>query len=135
MSKIMKKYLLAFLLGLGAITVSNAATPNTKFKNLQCENLNVTGTLTNSGCSCTNTSFASTVTFAAGVASTTGTFSGVVSLSTVTVSGAEGLRMSGSVIDITAAPSASHILGISATHVLYISTSTGAGAWVKVGGQ
>lgn len=135
MRKLMKKYLLAVLLGLGAVTVSNAAVGKTKFTDLQCTNLTVTGTLTNAGCSCTNTSFASTVTFDKGIASSTGTFTGAVSVSTMSVSGTTGFRLLGAFITPGTDAGVAGALAYASSYVLYVGTGTGVGAWVKVGGQ
>lgn len=52
----------------------------------------------------------------------------------------EQLEVNGNVklansLDIASAPSASGVLGITSANVVYVSTGTGAGAWVKVGSQ
>ena len=59
---------------------------------------------------------------------------GSVSLSTVTISGSNGLRFA-TVVSTSTAPSAAGVLARNTANELYISTGTGAGAWVKVGGQ
>lgn len=62
------------------------------------------------------------------------TLTGAVTLSTVTVNGTQGLRF-GISVDTTSTPAAAGILAKNSSNELYISTGTGAAAWVKVGGQ
>src|SRR6266850_8235257 len=123
--KLLKKYLLIFLLGLAFVEAVNAAA--TKFTDVNCRNLTVTGTLTSGGCTCTNIS--TTTITANDVNVTYGVTSSTLTVSTMTVTGSQGLRLSQSPITITGAPAAANILGVSSTNVLYISTGTGAGAW------
>lgn len=139
MSKLMTKYLLAFLLWLGAVQVSSAVN-KTKFTDLQCTNLTVTGTLTNAGCSCTNTSFASTVTFDKGIASSTGTFTNstnAVVVSTSATSSAS-LKFGGAVAGLpTTGYTQGAVVYLTTDKKLYVSTETvvGTQSWQAVGGQ
>lgn len=120
MSKV-KSYLLAGLLALIAVEVSFAAA--TKFTDLQCSNLTVTGALTSGGCTCTNISTATLTT------------TNIIA-STVTLSGSQGLRLApGNITAASTVPAAANILAHDSSNVLYISTGTGAGAWLKVGAQ
>lgn len=121
MTKIMRTVLIAFLAALGTAALSQAAA--TKFTDLQCRNMTITGSLTSNGCTCTNISTATLTTAS-------------ITASTITVSGAQAIRLPANYITANATvPAAANILGIDSAHILYISTGTGAGAWVKVGGQ
>jgi len=136
MSKLMKNYLLAFLLAFVSVEVVYAAA--TKFTDLQCTNLNVTGTLTNAGCSCTNTSFATTVTFTNGLTSSTGTFTGgSVSVSSATTS-TDKLYFAGAFATLPTTGYNRGTLAVQTSDMkLYISTETVsvAGSWKSVGSQ
>lgn len=130
----MKKLLLAVLIAtLGYVVTAHAVCDH---RTTTCfTNVDVSGTLSTASSNITTSPLtASDVNATYGVTGTSATFT-TAAISTMTLSGAQGLRMSQSVIDITAAPAAANILAHSSTFVLYISTSTGAGAWVKVGGQ
>lgn len=146
----MKMVLLAFLVTLASATLAQAAA--TKFTDVQCRNITVTGTLTSGGCTCTNISTttlnAADVNATYGVTGATATFTSETlgSLDTNTAS-LTGLLTLGSdtaysvkVSSITAAiptgtPTAAGLIAFDKSYVLYVSTGTGPGAWVKVGGQ
>lgn len=134
----LKKYLLAFALVLASSTLAHAAA--TKFTDLQCTNLTVTGTLTNAGCSCTNTSFASTVTFTKGISSSTGTFTNstnAVVISTAATSSAS-LKLGGAVASLpTTGYTVGAVVFLTSDNKLYVSTETvvGTQSWQAVGAQ
>ncbi len=70
--------------------------------------------------------------------SVSGTFTPpLVSVGTFTVTGQQGVRLTGGQFITPAAtvPAAAGILGLDSSYVLYISSGTGTGAWVKIGGQ
>jgi hypothetical protein len=115
MSKL-KSYLLAFLL-LGLVSSAQAAA--TKFKDLTVTgNLTVTGTTTHTG-AVTNTAGTTT----SGVITTSASTPYAISIASVTAAVPAGT------------PTAAGLIAFSTTYVMYVSTGTGAGAWVKVGSQ
>jgi hypothetical protein len=85
-------------------------------------NVDVSGTLSAGSVDCGTTGTFTTATVTA------------LTVSTTTVKGTQGLRFQG-YIAASGTPLAADIIGIDSSHILYISTGTGAGAWVKVGGQ
>ncbi len=132
MGNLMRKYLLASLLAFGFVASAQAAA--TKFTDVNCRNLTVTGTLTSGGCTCTNIS--TTTLTANDLVANFGVATSTITVSTMTVSGAQGLRTAqGHITAASTVPAAAGILAHDSSWILYISTGTGAGAWVKVGGQ
>ncbi len=128
----MKKYLLAFLMVWMTSMTAHAAA--TKFTDIQCRNATITGTLTSGGCTCTNIS--TTTLTANDLVANFGVVASTVAVSTMTISGTQGLRMAaGNITVVSTVPAAANILAHDSSNVLYISTGTGAGAWVKVGSQ
>ncbi len=127
MSKFMKSYLLAFLVALVSVSVAQAA--KTKFTNVEVTGtLDVDGAMTTGACSCTN------------ISTTTLTANTLVATTSVTASSAtfssstSPLKFTGA-ITTTGTPAAVGIIGINASNVLYISTSTNPSGWQKVSGQ
>ena len=151
--KLLKKYLLIFLLGLVFVEVVNAAA--TKFTDVNCRNLTVTGTLTNSACYTTGNQTVSgnqTVTGSAtvtgaggigvtyGVAAATGAFTNstmAVTVSSSTTSSAK-LCVGGAFAALpTTGFNAGCLVYDTADQKLYISTETVVGtvSWKSVGSQ
>ena len=140
MRKLMTKYLLAFLVAFVSVSVSHAAA--TKFTDLQCRDLTVTGSLTSGGCTCTNIS---TTTLTAnnlvsnyGVQAATGAFTGgSVSVSSSTTS-TDKLYFAGAFATLPTSGYNRGTLAVQTSDMkLYISTETVSvsGSWKSVGSQ
>ncbi len=117
----MKKLLLAAVLAVLALKIAHAVCDSRTtscFTAVDVSGALTTGSLSN-----------------AGATTLTGTLTaGTIAVSTITISGSQGLRL-GTVAATTSTPAAAGILIRNSSNELYISTGTGAAAWVKVGGQ
>ena len=134
MGKRASQYLLAALLTLGMVSLAQAA--STKFTDVQCRNLSVTGTLTSGGCTCTNISTttlnAADLNATYGVTGATVTATGLGTFARVTASSFTFTGAS----SVSVAPARTRELVIDSSYNVYVSTCTNvAGCWVKVGGQ
>lgn len=142
MSKWIKSYLIAFLLAVGLAYPVHAAA--TKFTDLQCTNMTVTGTLTSGGCTCTNIS---TTTLTAndlkatyGVKGSTGSFTatgGAVKVSTATASN-DSLCLAGAFVTLPTSGYARGCLAIQTSDMkVYVSTEavSASYSWKSVGSQ
>jgi hypothetical protein len=136
MGKLVQKYLLTFLLALAIVDVAHAAA--TTFTDVHVKKtLVVDGAVTAGSVNCSNVS---TTTLTAndliatyGVKASTFTATGLITLGNST---AYSLKVSSITAAIPAGtPSAAGLIAFDSSYVMYISTGTGAGAWVKVGGQ
>jgi hypothetical protein len=143
MSKLMKKYLLAFLLALATVEAAHASA--TKFTDLAVtNNLTVTGAITAGSVNCSNVSTttltAANLVATYGLNASTGVFhstGGAVQVSSATASN-DSLYIAGA---FAALPATGYNRGalaiLTSTMALYISTETVAGtfSWIKVGSQ
>ena len=120
-------FTLAFLIGIGAAVAFNQYRMSV-FNDVQVDDLVLnTDNLRGSDLVARVTTSASTPNVA---------FTGVVNSSTMTISGSQGLRFQTATITAASTvPAAAGILALDSAYVLYVSTGTGAGAWVKIGGQ
>jgi hypothetical protein len=130
----MKRLLAALVVTLGLVASAQAVCDH---RTTTCfTNVDVSGALSVGSSNITTSPLtASDVNATYGVTGATATFT-TLTVSTVTISGSQGLRLTaGSITAASTVPAAANILAHDSSNVLYISTGTGAGAWVKVGGQ
>ncbi len=134
-----KGYLLAGLIALLAI-VGHVSGFNqyvvTKFNDVQVEDLKLNNNHILDSSATTRITVGSTNVIT-GNLTVTGTFTPpIVSVATMTITGTQGLRTTAFISSAaTTVPIAAGILAFDSSYILYVSTGTGAGAWVKIGGQ
>lgn len=128
----MKRLLVAYAVILGLAVSAQAVCDH---RTTTCfTNVDVSGTLSTNACTCTNQTLTPLdVNATYGVTAATITASGVLTLGSSTP---YSIKFSSKTAAIPAGtPSTAGLIAFDSTYVMYVSTGTGAGAWVKIGGQ
>lgn len=131
----MKRLLAALVVTLGLAGLAGVAHAVCDSRTTTCfTNVDVSGTLSTGSSNITTTPLvASDVNATYGVTAATITASGLLTLGSST---AYSIKISSKTAAIpSGTPSAAGLIAFDSTYVMYVSTGTGAGAWVKIGGQ